>query len=70
MGRWLPLLILATSGLVWADVPPCPAPATVRILAENLSADDTVSLRVRGELLSADGNTCGGGGPAQVRVTS
>src|SRR5262245_43763081 len=69
MGRWLPLLVLATSGLARADVPPCPAPATVRILAENLSADDTVSLRVRGELLSADGNTCGGGGPATSDVT-
>jgi hypothetical protein len=69
MGRWLLLLVLATSGLARADVPPCPAPATVRILAENLSADDTVSLRVRGELLSADGNTCGAGGPASYDVT-
>src|SRR5262245_28537578 len=69
MGRWLPLLVLATSGLARADVPPCPAPATVRILADNLSADDTVSLRVRGELLSAASNTCGGGGPATYDVT-
>src|SRR5262249_49130031 len=69
MERWLPLLILATSGLARADVAPCPAPATVRILAENLSADATVSLRLRGELQSADGNTCGGGGQASYDFT-
>ncbi len=69
MGRWLPLLILTTSGLARADVPPCPAPAIVSIQAENLSADDTISLRVRGELLSAATDTCAGGGQATYDVT-
>ena len=69
MGRWLPLLVLATSGLARADLLPCPAPGTVSIQAENLSPDDSISLRVRGELLSAASDTCGGGGPATYDVT-
>ncbi len=67
VGRWLPLILLGMSGLALA-APPCPAPGTIAIQAENLAPGGTMSLRVRGELLAED-TTCAGAGAASYDTT-
>ena len=68
--RWLAamaLLALARAA-VGADNGSCPGPATIAVVADNLSSDATVTLHVEGQLVDP-GATCAGGGVTSYAMT-
>src|SRR5262245_39111098 len=71
MGRWLLAALLVGSRLAWAAVPPvCPGPATLTVVAQNLSADARVSLQVDGDLLAPHATCAGAGVPSYSTTLS
>jgi hypothetical protein len=68
--RWLPavaLLALARAA-AGVDAGPCPGPASIAVVADNLSSDASVTLHVEGQLVDP-GATCSGAGVTSYATT-
>jgi len=68
MGPWLLAAQLLGPGLARGDPPACPGPATLTVVAQNLSADVSVSLELAGELRDPN-TTCTGAGQPSYSTT-
>jgi hypothetical protein len=65
---WLPAIALMACSVAHAAAATCPGPASMVVVAENLSSDHAVTLHVEGQLLDPAA-TCHGGGANSYTAT-